>query len=964
MSADCFEWRKSVYLLLCRSFFDATMHPLSSILATAPESAGMLKPYMRALISASYSEKREELRSEYTHIFESGSGIPQWESSSAEGRNILLDETTLAVRTLMQESGIDIDSSTGQPADFIGNELAFMFWLASGEQSSETVAGQLSFLQAHLGPFANTLVAWVQRSTENSVIVAYSDFLISFLRWDTGFLERCAGESYGVFHSAGESGRECPPGMIVFSGDKSGIDEAIVMTAGRGNCGGRCIIRSHVRNGCILRLSTDESDGSDGLPVLKACPRGHGYRKTFLSPNRLMYPLKRCGERGEGRFIRISWDEAVKTVSDETQRVREQYGAGARYVNYASGINAVLRGDKLAKRLLALDGGYLDWYNTYSAACAEYATPFTYGTSDTGSSYSTLDKSEYIILWGENPIETYFGGEYLSALKAAKKRGVPIVVIDPRYSDTAAAFATEWVPIRPTTDSALADGMAYVILREGLQDQHFMDTYCLGFDEKHMPLGAEPGGSYLDYVFGVSDGVPKTPEWAEAITGVPRDTIVRLARAYATEKPAALIPGLGLQRHANGEQSVRSTTLLPCLTGNVGIEGGHAGGCNLLKTRAEPSLPTTPNPYPASIPSFLWTDAVSRGGSLSRRDGIVGADSLESPIKLIYNLAGNTLVNQHSDCGRTAEILRDSTKCEFIVCSDVFMTSSAKFADILLPATSMFESCNINKPWGQGNFLLYSSPAISPLWECRFEYDWLGEVADRLGVGNEFRGGHETSRDWLAELYSRTRELEQELPPFEELECQGVYKYSSIPSITAFKSQIENPEEHPFLTPSGKIEIYSSALKKRGEIPPIPCYTPCFEGPEDEAAAEYPLQLIGWHIKTHTHSVHDNNEWMDDIEGHSVWIHPDDAEGRIIKDGDMVCVYNSRGRINVRAHVTERIMPGVVALPQGSWYTPDKNGLDRHGNINTLTTHRPTPLARGNPQHSNLVEIRVAEVAE
>lgn len=727
---------------------------------------------------------------------------------------------------------------------------------------------------------------------------------------------------------------------------------------GRGNCGGRCIIRSHVRDGCVLSLSTDESDGSDGLPVLKACSKGHAYRKNFLTPKRLRYPMKRVGERGEGKFVRISWEEAVDTIAEQTRRIRETYGAGARYINYASGINAVLRGNVFAKRLLALDGGFLDYYNTYSAACTEQTTPYIYGTGQAGSTINTLDHSGLILLWGFNPVESMYNGELLAELRKAKARGIPIVVIDPRYSDTAAVFATQWVGLRPTTDGALAAGMAYVMLEKHLEDREFLNRFCMGFDAGHMPEGADPKENYEDYVLGTYDHIPKNAQWASKITGVPKDTIERLAVLYATTKPAALVPGLGPQRHGNGEQTIRATAILACMTGNVGIEGGYAGASCYISQHPWPAIPVPDNPYQGVISCFLWTDAVTRGSSMdAEHDGVRGMDRLKAPVKLIYNLAGNTLINQHSDCNATDRILRDTTQCEFIVVSDLFMTPSARYADILLPGASMFETCNLNLPWREGNFLLCSSQAIEPFCESRVEYDWLKEVADRLSVGEAFREGHETSEDWQEALYEAIRPLEPELPDYEEFRRNGGHKYRHQPRKWAFEEQVRDFAHHPFPTPSGKIEIYSPRLKQLGAVPPIPIYVPSFEGPEDPTVEKYPIQLIGWHNKFHTHSVFDNNEWMEDIDSHVLWMHPEDAAQRKIEEGDLVAVVNDRGEIRIPVHITGRIVKGVAAMPQGGWFRTEQNGVDRRC-INTITTLRPTPLAKGNPQHSNLVQIR------
>ncbi len=736
-------------------------------------------------------------------------------------------------------------------------------------------------------------------------------------------------------------------------------EEKVIRTTGRNNCGGRCVICAHVKNGEIVRLTTETQEPEPGVPPLTACMRGLNYHKTFLGPDRLRQPMRRVGKRGEGKFEPISWEEALDTIAAEWVRIRDTYGPGSRYVNYATGISAVMRGDRLAKRLLSLDGGFLDHYNTYSSACIRQATELMYGTNETGNPPADWLNAKFILLWGHNPAETKFGSS-MYYLEKAREKGIPIVVIDPRKNDTVLRLGAEWVPIRPATDSALADGMAYIIYQEGLQDQDFLDRCCLGFDEDHMPPGADPKACYRAYLLGEQDGVAKTPEWTEAITGVPAATVRALARRYATARPAALIHGYGPQRNAYGEQGVRGGILLACMTGNVGVSGGWAGGTGLCTRHKKPVLPVPANPYPRKIPVFLWTEAVRRGHALTALDGVTGEGAPMTDVKMIVNLAGNTLINQHSDINRTAELLRDESKCEFILCSDLFMTASARFADILLPGISMFEGENITTPWHEGDFLGYNNQVIDPLWEGRFEYDWLAEVADRLGLREAFTEGR-THAQWLEYLYEELRKTEQELPPFAEFKAAGLYRYKNNPRRIAFEAQRQDPAKHPFPTPSGKVELYSpkvAASRFRDPFPAIPGYVAPPEGPEDPLRAKYPLQLVGWHTKRRCHSIHDNNQAMHRLDPQCLWIHPLDAEARGLREGEEVLVWNDRGRVRIPAHLTDRIMPGVVGLSQGAWYDPDKDGIDRGGSINVLTSQHPTPYARGNPQHTNLVEVQ------
>lgn len=734
----------------------------------------------------------------------------------------------------------------------------------------------------------------------------------------------------------------------------------IVHTTGVNNCGGRCVIDAHVKDGKIIKVTTENPRREDGAAPLCACARGVNYHKTFLGEDRLRYPMKRVGERGEGRFERISWEEAVETITREWVRIRDTYGPGSRYVNYATGVTALIRPDHLAKRLLALDGGYLDYYNSYSTACVRHATPYMYGTNLTGNGFEDWLNSKLIILWGHNPAETVFDAGTMHYLKLAREKGIPVIGVDPRKNDTIIRLGAEWIPLRPTTDSALMDGMAYVIWSENLYDRDFIDRCCIGFDREHMPQGVDPDQCYFSYLGGEQDGIPRTPAWASEICGVPEETIIRLARLYATTKPAALIQGYGPQRHGNGEQATRGGIMLACLTGNVGVSGGWACGTGGYERHEIPKFPKGENPYTAMIPCFLWTEAVERGREMTSLDGLTGGGSLQSDIKMILNLAGNSLVNQHGDINKTMEILRDTSKCEFIVCSDLFMTASAKFADILLPGTSVFEGENISKPWASGDYLGFNNKAIEPLHQSRFEYDWLKEIAENLGLRDAFTMGHETVGDWLEELYGQLRREETELPEYEAFKSEGMYRYRNNPPVIAFEKECSDPEKHPFQTPSGRIEIFSKRIYEtefREYVAPIPRYVPSFEGPEDPLRGKYPLQLIGWHTKRRCHSIHDNNLGMHKMDPQALWMNGGDAEERGIDDGEVVRIWNDRGTVHLKVKITDRIMKGVAAMSEGAWYRPDSDGNDTGGSANVLTSQKPTPFAKGNAQHTNLVQV-------
>ncbi|MDR3170444.1 MAG: molybdopterin-dependent oxidoreductase [Treponema sp.] len=916
-----------------------------------------------------------QLHAEYDSLFKGVNAdvyVPLWASACLGREDQLLDATTLGVVHTYHAWSYDPVPMDGNPPDFIGQQFRFVCSLCASALRELEHKGDckkytdavVRFQEAYLKPTVDAVVAGIRENTRSPVFLAMADKLAAYtpclpdgdcgLVQNEGDLPLAELYCYEIYVHGTPPPKDIP-------------DERIVNTAGRNNCGGKCVIRARTQAGCILDLSTD--CGSIGSPPLRACARGRAYRQTYITGQRLRYPMQRTGERGEGRFRRISWEEAVEIVAAEWIRIRDTYGVSSRYVNYATGVSALFRPDAMARRLLNLDGGHLGLYNSYSSACANFTTPFIYGDTLSGNSIADVLNTKLLILWGHNPVETIFGSERNYYLAAVKKKGIPIVVIDPRQSDTAVTYADQWIALKPSTDAALADAMAYVIWSEGLHNQQFMDRFCQGFDEAHLPPEIQKNQSYEAYLFGKKDGIPKTPAWAEPITGVSAAVITGLAREYAKAKPACLMPGLGLQRTGNGEQAVRTIAALTCLTGNVGIPGGGAAGTGWVPGPARPVYAVGTNPYPGAIPSFLWTRAVSHALDMTRtKDGLQGVEKLDTNIKMILNLAGNTLVNQHSDINRTIHLLKETTQCEFILGSDVFMTPSARFADVLLPASSFFEEDNIAPPWDFADYLLHNNRVIEPLFDCRFEYEFLAALARKLNLFEPWSEGYATYGEHVAGLYRSARTLEPELPEYEAFKAAGGYHYRDRKPFIAYQAQIEDFTHHPFATPSGKIEIFSKPLYDLGRhdvIPPIPGYVPCPEGPEDPLKAQYPLQLIGWHTKRRTHSIHDNNRWLESIEPQCLWMHPVDAEARGLAEGGLIEVFNTRGTIRFPVHITTRITPGVVAMAQGAWYTPEsvaagdtKDAVCIRGSINVLTSQRPTPLARGNPQHTNLVEVR------
>lgn len=870
--------------------------------------------------------------------------VPLWASACLSGMDILLNETTRDVVLRYKRFGYEPVRMGGNPPDYIGEQFRFLEYLfrcaVCGEEQ-ELCAAAGDFIEDYTLCTVDVIGRAVRTQKVHHEILRVIGFAEQCLKGDWPDADRAILAAFDSWEWR-RMPAAVPEAPLCFA------------QASFNDCGGKCRMLSTVQEGCVLGIRPDK----DTPYHFSGCPRGAAYRATFLSSRRLRYPMERVGRRGEGKFRRISWEEAEKKVAAV---IRESHacGPGSRYVMHGAGVCAMLYGSGLMKRLLAKDGGYLGYYGTYSAGCAIPALSSMFGTALVSNNEVEILRAKLLILWGHNPASTHFGSAQKRILMQAKELGIRIVVIDPRQSDTALAAADEWIAIRPSTDSALADAMSYVIRKRGLYDKEFIDRFCIGFDEAHLPDNVPKGESYFAYLDGAKDGIAKTPDWAEKITGVPAQTIERLAVEYAQAHYACILPGLGPQRTLNGEQTYRSIMTLPCLVGSVGKPGG--GVITWARPACpQPELPPFENPYPVVIPAFQWWRTLEQPQTLTRERGLENAEQLDGPVSYIFSIASGMLVNQHSDIHNTLRILQQSDSVRAIVLSDLFMTPSARNADLLLPAPSFFETDNICPPWTGEDYLLYNHAPLAPLFGTKLELDWLTNVSRLLGIEKEFCEGRHCLQDWLRMTWETFRKKIPDIPEYEEFRKCGIITTGSLPTIT-FHDNIE--DGRPFDTPSGKIEIFSKAIYDLhlNEVRGVPAYTPVEEGPDDPRRSDYPLQLIGYHSRRRCHSIHDQNVWLEELEPPRVWLHPGDAAARGITDGDMVEIYNDRGCVRIPAYVTPRIIQGVAAMCEGAWYHPDKNGTDTRGCMNVLTmSYRASPLGHSNPQHTNLVEIRRA----
>ena len=677
------------------------------------------------------------------------------------------------------------------------------------------------------------------------------------------------------------------------------------------DCGSRCLLRVQVEDGKIRSIGTDKRP----MPSLKACAKGLTQKDVVYSPDRLTRPLKRTGPRGTGQFAPIDWDEALDTVASKLQSVKERYGHESVFLMDHFGSMSPLYGVmKATRRFFAMFGGCTTWRGNLSQQAAVFSSTHTFGTVFTGDTRDNYLHSKLIIIWGWNPLATRFGPDTGYYLSQAKKSGTRIVCIDPRRSLTAKILADRWIPIRPGADAAMLIAMAHAVIDKGLADNDFIEKYTYGFE------------AYRDYVMGDSDGTPKTPKWAEEITGVDAGVIEELACAYATQRPAALRASWAPGRTAFGEQYHRAAAALAAITGNIGVPGGHASG-------GSGKLPfgiltqTLPVPESPVFPTIHFSDLYD--AMLTGKSGGFACD-----IKMMY-IVGCNLINQWPNVNKGTSALKEP---EFIVLHELFMTPTAKFADIILPVNTALERTDAGQPWTGGPYFIHMKKAVDPLPETKSDLEIFTELADRLG----FEGFNDkTDEQWIESFVNATPDL----PDYQTFKKKGVHEIPVKRPWVAFADQIRDPAAHPFPTPSGKIEIYSRTLAELDNplIPPIPTYIEPWEGPRDAKKDRYPIQIVSPHSKFRVNSQFDNIPRLKAMAKDALWINTEDARVRGIADGDPVRVYNDRGSLRTTAAVTDRIMPGVANLDEGVWFTPDENGEDTRGCVNVLTADRRSP---------------------
>ncbi|MCC6776592.1 MAG: molybdopterin-dependent oxidoreductase [Hyphomicrobiales bacterium] len=768
-----------------------------------------------------------------------------------------------------------------------------------------------------------------------------------------------------------------------------------VVTSCAHNCGSRHMLVAHKKNDVIVRLSTDDGryqrDGAFGKdteeePQLRACLRGRSYRLRLYSPERLLYPMIRVGARGEGKFKRASWDEALSQIAEKMVHLRNTYGPTALLdQSYAGASYGVLhKSDQiegLLGRFLGMFGCRTSSWSVPSYQGTTFSSRITFGTIEDGNEDDTFAHSKLMIMWGWNPAYTVHGGNTFYYMRLAKQRGCKFVLVDPQYTDSAAAYDAWWIPIKPNTDAAMLAGMAHYIFAENLQDQSFIDRFCQGMDAGTMPMWARGQESFQDYILGRSDGQPKTPEWAEAICGVKADDIKKLARMYATIKPAALKASWSPGRNAYGEQYNRMAAALQAMTGNIGVLGGSAEGVGKAWHADSIAHPYDQfaNLWWASIKSDRWAHIVLNYPDVKREEAGLWprTDQLDGVIPNIRGIfwQGSDWLNQLTHINKQIQAIK---KLDLVVCMDSTITPSGIWADYLLPIATHFERHDVALPWYKGHYYIHRPKVIQPLGESKTDFQVFTELAYRLGFGpgynpratrEYFLDDEAVDEAYLSAWWERVRQHQHVEMSWQEFKKRGVYKFKLAQPHVAFRAQVE--QGMPFSTPSGKIEIYSTVLAQTRDfsrtqwgypIPAIPKWIEPWEWLNSKKTDSMPFHLISPHPRWRTHSIFNNIPWLRETFQQEVTINAADARRLGIKTGDTVEVWNERGRCVVPAYVTERCMPGVLVLHEGAWMDLDEKGIDRSGNPDFLTLDEPSP-AGAFAYNTVLANIRKTDLA-
>lgn len=687
-----------------------------------------------------------------------------------------------------------------------------------------------------------------------------------------------------------------------------GSARKIVKAACPHDCPDTCGMHISVENGVAVKV-----EGAKDMPFTQGtlCTKVARYLDRTYSKERVLHPLKRVGAKGEGRFERISWDEALDTIAAKFRDIAAVEPQSILPCSYAGTMGLVQYASMDRRFFHKLGASLLD--RTLCSSAGKVGMKITLGAG-VGMDPERFDEAKLILIWGSNPIVSNL--HLWSRVQEAKRRGARVIAIDPYRSLTAAKCDQHIAPL-PGSDAALALGMMHVIIGEGLGDADYVARHTLGFEQLRERVQDYP------------------PQKAAAICGLARDEIVALAREYARTRPAAIRLNYGMQRHAGGGMAVRTITCLPALTGHW----RDAAGGVLLSTAdwydmnhaALERADLIPN-QPRSINQSALGDALT---------------ALDPPVRAIYVYNNNPV----AVCPDSQKVIAGFRREDlFTVVHEIFLTDTADYADIVLPATTQLEHYDVHKSYGH-LYLLANSPAIAPLGEAKPNSEVFRLLAARMGFAEPcFKDSDEDiCRQALESTHPRMAGVD-----WEALKVQGWQRLDVPARFAPFA-------EGNFPTPSGKCEFWSQTAMDLG-LDPLPCYIAPRESAQSapQLAQKYPLAFISPPARNFLNSSFANLPFALAEAGEPYLdIHPADAAPRGIADGDRVRIYNQRGSFAAKARVSERVRQGVAAALSVWWKKLSPDGR----NANEVTSQAIADMGGAASYYDCLVEIERAGAA-
>ncbi len=703
--------------------------------------------------------------------------------------------------------------------------------------------------------------------------------------------------------------------------------------------------------------------------------------------------------RGKDEWVRLSWDEALDAIAGELKRVKENYGNESIYcrggeikrtINLFGGCVDSWMTDSLGSWM-----GTGKRIGLYPKTVGNKFNPY----ASIGDRMD-LRNSQLVVMWGANPAWSSPGSPTYHFLQV-KKAGAKFIFIDPFYSSSAALLGDDWFPVRPGTDHALILGIMHTLLVEdnpetkSLIDWDFLHRCTVGFDPDHMPEGVDPSENYRDYILGVKDGKPKDADWASEICGISSERIKSLAREIGSTKRVALLASWAPARVNNADSWPQAFMTLGCMTGHIGQSGRMTGtsthiiagnGGPPLVYAGETGMEEIPNPIGAGtnyvggrpdggtcIPGNQLWSAILNGEYTAGK----GEKKKVDIRAMVHGGVTNMLASREGQ-KKGIEAVR---KLEFMVSQCHFLNTTAQYCDIVLPVTTQWERYGLIQDDGNREAIFFGSQAVQPLYEAKDDIWIARELGARLGLdtkriesvslqqqiyntakgsmvikedGKEYEPLLTITADDIKEM-GAIGEPQHGRITFKEFRETGVFQvprsqddnFRHIP----LKDFREDPEKYPLTTKSGKLEIHSAELAEfvancgwseisptAEYITPIEGYEASFKDWEQKVKGDYPLQFYSIHYLRRAGTTYNNVTWLREAWPHDFFINSIDAKERGIKHGDTLKAYSRHGAVIRRAHVTNRIRPGVTCMGGGAWTEMDeKLGVDKAGSANILT---------------------------